>query len=233
MSKLKNLNNIAIIPARAGSAGLKNKNILPVNNKLLIDFSIEAAVNSQLFSRIIVSTNIESLLKRKNNSQIEYHKREESVCTSKSSMLEVINWLIQKEHSLGSSDFFCLLQPTSPLRDHHDIEKSWNILENTKSDGCISVTEAFQHPLKALVLKDEKNHIEPLDAKSFSSNRQNLPQCFYPNGAIYWLKTTAFKEEKSFCPNNSVCYIMDKIKSIDIDSEYDFIKFKKLMEKKI
>ena len=112
---------VAIIPARSGSVGLTNKNILPVSNKLLIDYTIDAALQSGLFDKIIISTNIEKLLDRTSTSLIEYHARDAKLCTSEAGMLDVVNWLIKKNSVFDAAHYFCLLQPTSPLRDAKDI----------------------------------------------------------------------------------------------------------------
>ena len=111
------MNNIAVIPARKGSKGLKNKNLLKIDNKTLIERTIEFAIESKMFSRIILTTDYENI-----NNNIEYRKRPEKLTKENTTMVEVINDVIEN-CNINKEDNIILLQPTSPFRNKKDLKK--------------------------------------------------------------------------------------------------------------
>ena len=112
------MNNIAIIPARKGSQGLKNKNLLKIDNKTLIERTINFAIESKMFSRIILTTDYDNI----NNNNIEFRKRPEKLTKENTTMVEVIKDVIDN-CDINKEDNIILLQPTSPFRNKKDLKK--------------------------------------------------------------------------------------------------------------
>lgn len=112
------MNNIAVIPARKGSQGLKNKNLLKIDNKTLIERTINFAIESKLFSRIILTTDYKNI----NNNKIEYRERPKELSKENTTMVEVIKDVIDN-CNISKEDNIILLQPTSPFRNKKDLKK--------------------------------------------------------------------------------------------------------------
>lgn len=112
------MNNIAVIPARKGSQGLKNKNLLKIDNKTLIERTINFAIESKLFSRIILTTDYKNI----NNNKIEYRERPKELSKENTTMVEAIKDVIDN-CNISKEDNIILLQPTSPFRNKKDLKK--------------------------------------------------------------------------------------------------------------
>ena len=215
---------IALIPARAGSKGVKNKNIKNLLGKPLIYWTIDAAKKSKYIGRTIVSTDSEKIaeIARKFGAEVPFIRPKElSTDTAKSIdvILHAINF-IQKNENLD--DFiFIYLQPTSPLRTSKDIDAALEMFIKEKSLFLVSVCEAEHNPLWSLTVKDKKIDIF-LGEKYLNENRQSLQSFYRLNGAIYIGYSNGIKEKKTFITKDTLVYIMPQERSIDIDTELDF-----------
>lgn len=121
--KLKNI--VAIIPARAGSKGLKNKNIIDLCGKPLMAYSIEAALKAEVFSRVIVSTDSERYAEIAKDYGAEVMMRDEELASDTATTYMVV----ENFEKNGDIDYFVLLQPTSPLRNEEHIREACNYLK--------------------------------------------------------------------------------------------------------
>ena len=135
------MKNIAIIPARAGSKGLINKNIRLLGSKPLIDYSIEFALNSYLITDVIVSTDIKSVYDRyKDNNRIIMHGlRPEILSNDTASTSDVIRYELDLYNNLRDNDLCVLLQPTCPLRTSKNIDEATKIIVSKNYDSLLSV----------------------------------------------------------------------------------------------
>lgn len=217
------MKNLAIIPARSGSKGLKNKNVKLLNGIPLMAYSIKAAQESGMFDEIMVST--DSLeyadIAKKYGAKMPFF-REKHLSGDLVSMwdvaLDVLNkYRREKKHF----DTVCILQPTSPLRCVDDIVNGYNLLQSKHADAVTSVCEVEHSPLWCMTLdsdcslSDFRNGLQELP-------RQQLPQYYRLNGAIYIRKVVYNGEDIKLCYKNEVALIMPQAKSIDIDTEIDF-----------
>ena len=119
-------NIVAIIPARAGSKGLKNKNIIDLCGKPLMAYAIEAALKSEVFSRVIVSTDSERYAEIAKDYGAEVMMRDEELASDTATTYMVVENILKK---LGDMDYFVLLQPTSPLRNEEHIREAVQLFE--------------------------------------------------------------------------------------------------------
>lgn len=224
---------IAIIPARSGSKGLKDKNIKLLNNKPLIAYTIEEAIKSKIFKNVVVTT--DSLkyaeISKSYGAEVPFIRSEELSCDTASS-IDVILDVLDKMEKLGKKyDYFILLQPTSPLRTKEDIVKAYNLLKEKEANAIISVCEAEHSPLIYNTL-DETLCMDVFLEKAKNKRRQDLPTYYRINGAIYIVNVNYFKEYKDFYKMKSYAYIMNKFNSVDIDDEIDFKLAELLLKEK-
>lgn len=226
------MKKIAIITARSGSKGLPNKNVLLVNGKPLIAYTIEAAIDSGVFDKIIVSTDSQEYIDLLSDYPIEFIKRAAHLASDKASSFVVIEDVLQQYHKLGC-DYFMLLQPTSPLRLALHIQEACEKFEKNVEnfDFLVSVSESSKSTsLLKVIDEDESLKNFQLDYSNYA--RQNYYPEYFPNGAIFVAKPNAYLEQKHFFGSKSLAYFMDKSVSIDIDDRQDFEYFYYLMQQK-
>lgn len=225
------MNKIAVIPARSGSKGLKDKNIIDLCGKPMIVYSIEAALKTEMFDRVIVSTDSERYGAISVNAGAEVVYRGNEASNDNASTYLVIDDLFKK---IGSDfDYFVLLQPTSPLRDDKHVKDAIQLFESriNEFDFLVSVKEAEHNGLLVKPIEDD------LSLKYFDTNFANYRRQSYkdysPNGAIFIGKPKEYLKQKHFFGARSIAYKMSAFDSVDVDTELDY-KFATLcMEEKL
>lgn len=224
---------LAIIPARSGSKGLKDKNIKNLNGKPLIAHTIEAANQSGVFNDIVVSTDSEEYanISIDHGATVPFLRPAEMASDSSSSIDTIIYTINQLKKGNISYDYFVLLQPTSPLRDAKDIKNAINLLFERKALSLVSVCKTEHSPLIMNTL-NKSLAMDNFLSNEFNKRRQELPEYYRVNGAIYLSEVKHFLQCKNFYNKGSFAYVMDQKNSIDIDSEIDFELAKILMKYK-
>lgn len=224
------MKKIAIITARSGSKGLPNKNVLLVNGKPLMAYSIEAALESQLFDQVIVSTDSQEYIDLLNHYPIEFIKRAEHLASDTASSFVVLEDVLTR---YSNYDYFVLLQPTSPLRTAQHIQEACSKFEEQSEqfDFLVSVTKSDKSTalIKPIEADGSLKHFQ-LDYSNYA--RQKHLTEYAPNGAIFIAKPAAYLKQKHFFGAKSLAYMMEKSVSIDIDDAQDFEYFYFLMQQK-
>ncbi len=220
---------LAVIPARGGSKGIPKKNIIDLAGKPLLAWTIEASLNSKYITKTVVSSDDDEILNNAQKYNASIIKRPKYLALDKSASEPV---LIQAIESLEDEvfDYVILLQPTSPLRDSSDIDKAFEILFESEASALISVSNIDNKILKAF--KEGKNNfIKPISNTAYPfMRRQDLPQTFISNGAIYIIETKEFLKKKILYTDKTIAFKMDTIKSIDIDTIEDLHRASKYLQ---
>lgn len=227
------MKNIAIIPARSGSKGLKDKNIKNLLGKPLLAYSIEAAQKSKMFDIIHVSTDSEQYaeIARMYGADVPF-LRDETLATDTISTWEAVKFVLHEYEKKGKVfDTVTVLQPTSPLRTNNDIQRAFEFFEEKQANMVSSVCEMEHSPLWSNTLPEDLSMRDFEDEKIAYLPRQANPVFYRENGAIYILKTDYLKSERCIYQNRCYAFIMDKSHSIDIDEEVDFVIAQALMER--
>ena len=217
------MKNIAIIPARSGSKGLKDKNIKMLEGKPLLWYTIQAAKESGCFDEIMVSTDSEQYadVARKCGASVPFLRsiaRSGDTAGSWDVVKEVLENYLTEGKVFNS---VCLLQPTSPLRKAKDIIGAYDLLAEKNADSVTSVCAMDHSPLWAMVLHDD------LALKEFRNNlksvpRQQLPQYYRLNGAIYIRMIQYHKVGINLLEDKEFAFVMTRECSVDIDDILDF-----------
>jgi CMP-N-acetylneuraminic acid synthetase len=217
---------LAIIPARKGSKRLPGKNLLNISGKPLIAWTIEAARQSGVFDRIMVSTDDNEIARvaEKYGAEVPCLRPPE-LSGDEATTADVIEYCLKKMN-VPDQDYFshlACLQPTSPLRSADDIRLAVEMLEGKNADAVISVCRNEHSPLWSNTLPPDFNMSNFLEKNIQKTPSQKLPDYYRLNGAIYLCDVKRFLEEKSlFLPDNIYAYIMSRKSSIDIDDDIDF-----------
>jgi len=216
---------LAIIPARCGSKGLPGKNLRPLLGKPLIGWSIDAALQSKYITKTIVSSDCNEVLEAAQKLGATAVRRPKELALDSSPSEPLILHAINLFESEGRKfDYIALLQPTSPLRDHMDLDRAIEQLLENDADAIISVYEPAHSPFKAFIQNDDGFLRGIYDDKTPFMRRQDLPRVFLTNGAIYIVKTELFKSTHKLFGERTLPFIMPKERSIDIDDIDDFQK---------
>ena len=210
---------LAFIPARKGSKGLKFKNFKLVKNKPLINYTVEAAVKSKIFSEIVISTDHSNTIKNfKDYKEIHIHNRPRNLSNDKSLVVEALKHFLKNNDK--SFDYIMILQPTSPLRKITDIRKSYFYFIKSNADTLVGVYRVDDHhPSRMYKIKNKL--LKPLDTKNYSKRRQDLSEIYHRNGAIYLFKNSNLKNNTIY-GKKIIPYIMPINRSLNIDNRIDF-----------
>ncbi len=228
------MGNIAVITARSGSKGLKDKNIKMLCGKPLIAYSIEAALKSGCFECVHVSTDSEEYARIAMEYEAEVpFLRSQELSTDTSSTWDVLRNVLKQYRQIGKNfERMMLLQPTSPLRDETDIRQAFSIMEEKQAKSVVAVCEMEHSPLWSNVLPENGN-MNGFMNKSNNVLRQQLPIYYRVNGAVYLVDAEYFMGGGELYGPESYAYIMPKEKSVDIDDNFDFLLVQTYMQKKM
>jgi pseudaminic acid cytidylyltransferase len=215
---------LGVIPARGGSKGVPGKNIRELSGKPLIAYTVEAAIKSNIFEKVIVSTDSKEIaeIAADYGAEIPFLRPAEISGDLTSSDDAIIHALSYYQKQGVNYDEVCKLQPTSPLRNAKHLQEAYQLFHEKKADFLVSVCECEHSPLWAGVIADDLRLDHFISEEAKRACRQDLPIYYRLNGAIYMGKAKPFYDNKSFLGKNSVAYIMSQEDSVDIDSELDF-----------
>lgn len=217
------MRHISIIPARSGSKGIKDKNIKPLLGQPLLQYSVQAALDSEIFDCVHVSTDSEQYadLARKCGAEVPF-LRDKEFSTDSADSWNVVRFVLEQYKNIGQDfDLVTLLQPTSPLRNAEDIRSAYHIFCEKKAESVVSISETAHSPLLTNIVDESLSLNGFINLKEIG-RRQDMPKYYCINGAIYMIKTSLLDRITDLYGENSFGYIMPKTRSIDIDSMLDF-----------
>ena len=226
---------ICIIPARGGSKGIPKKNIIDVMGKPLIAYSIEPAIKAQqlgLIDTVIVSTDSKEIadISLKYGADVPFLRPDE-ISGDKAKSVEFIEHALNFYSAKGIFfDAVLLLQPTSPLRTLNDLKQALNLFSESKNDSLISVYE--EEYINDLVIykmgEDGKTSIPVNALHNKGVRRQEHGSLYVRNGCIY-ICTIDLINKGFVIGETPLMYIMDKNKSVNVDTLEDLELLRKLL----
>ena len=218
------MNILALIPARGGSKGIPHKNIQPLAGRPLIAWSIEAALEAQSVSRVIVSTDDEKIAQTACHygGEVPFLRPAElagDAILTIDVVLHTLGWLVENRQTIP--DYMLVLQPTSPLRTSEDIEAAIRLGLSKNAAAVVSVCEANPHPYLCKRILEDGTLQDFVSAERQYLRRQDMPDAYALNGAIYLNRTENLLAEKTLHPRHALAYVMPVERSLDIDTGWD------------
>ncbi len=214
---------IAIIPARSGSKGLKDKNIRPLAGTPLLAYTVRAAQDSGLFDCIHVSTDSEqyACIAREYGADVPF-LRDETLAGDLAGSWDVVRWVLSGYAAQGQQfDMVTLLQPTSPLRTADDIRDAYRLMQERQAKAIVSVCEMDHSPLWSNTLPPDGS-MDGFLAQTANIGRQSLPTYYRINGAVYMRQCPCVMQgEQELYHAGTYAYVMPKERSVDIDDAMD------------
>ena len=212
---------ICIIPARGGSKRLPRKNVIDFLGKPIIAYTIEAALQTSIFERIVVSTEDVEIAEVALRFGAQVSKRPVSLATDASTVVEVCSDLLEREKMEGRIyDVLCCLYATAPLRNAEDIVATLKLIEPGLCNFAMAVTKYVHYAHQALRLT-EAGFLEAMWPEYIKTRSEKIGQLLVGNGSTYAVTIEAFKSCKSFYGSGLRGHIMPRSRSVDIDDQED------------
>lgn len=212
---------LALIPARGGSKGIKEKNIFNLNGKPLIAYSITASLASKYIDATVVSTDSLKIADvAKAYGAFVPFMRPAELASDRAKTIDVVLHAV-KTLAVGweKFDVLVLLQPTQPLRTADDIDSAIELFYQKGKRGLASISLVEDHPL--LIRKiDADGRMQPLLNESSTCRRQDMERYYKINGCIYINSVSELSADTSF-NDNQVPFVMEREHSVDIDEMKD------------
>lgn len=226
------MNNICIIPARGGSKRIPKKNIKPFLGKPIISYSIEAAIKSNLFSEVMVSTDDEEIaeIAKKYGAKIPFIRSEKN-SNDFATTYDVIKEVLKEyEKNKYKFDNICCIYACAPLVDSDKLKQAYQKLNNKKFDSIFPVIK-YSFPIQR-ALKIHNDKIELFNSNHLNTRSQDLEDSFHDAGQFYWMKTEKILKKENIITDNCGGIIISELEGQDIDNEIDWkiaeLKFKML-----
>ncbi len=223
---------LIIIPARGGSKGLENKNIKPLAGKPLVCYSVDLAREIADEKDICISTDSDEIINIITDYGLEPpFKRPASLATDTAGTYDVLLHAVSHYSNMGIEyDALILLQPTSPFRTKSDLKNAMELYEKGL-DMVVGVKKTKSNPYFSLFEENKDGFLE-ISKRRYFRRRQDCPEVFEFNGAVYIINIKSLRQHTSFNDFAKIKkYVMNNINSVDIDNETDWLFCEFLIEK--
>lgn len=224
---------VAIITARGGSKRIPRKNIKSFWGKPMISYSIDAALKSNIFDEVMVSTEDEEIAKisKKFGAAIPFMRSKKNAGDHVGSAA-VVEEVIQSYKKIGVDiDKFCVIYPTAPFLTPQKLRKTYSKFHKSKADALVPVVR-FSYPIQRAV-KIVRGKIMMIWPQNYHKHSQDLMPAYHDCGQFYWFKTKPFLKEKKLFLKNTIAHEIPESEVQDIDNFEDWkiaeMKYKLLM----
>ncbi len=233
---MKLIKNIAIIPARGGSKRIPRKNIKNFVGKPILAYSIEAAINSEIFDEIMVSTDDGGIAKvATTHGATAPFIRSETNADDFATLSDVLIEVVENYAKTGVEiENICCILPTAPFLTAKTIKKSYTQFIENNYDSLYPVVE-FSYPIQRSLVRNEEGIIKMAQSKYLRTRSQDLEKHYHDCGQFYWIKKECLVELKSLMTTNTGMIELTQLEVQDIDTPADWknaeLKYRILNEK--
>ena len=217
---------LAVVPARGGSKGIPGKNLRVVAGRSLLHRTIDQALASTTIDDVVVTSDDPEILRHASEiTGVRTIERPDELAADDTAMWPVVMHAL--DHSTAC-DVVVLLQPTSPLRLTSDIDGAVAMLAERKANSVMSVCEVATSPYWMFTI-DNGGKLQRVLPKQSVATRQELPQCFEINGALYVVDSAWFRSSQLFVDDDTLAYVMPRERSVDVDTPEDLATAERLL----
>lgn len=213
---------LALIPAKGGSTRLKRKNVAPLGGRPLIAWSIDAAIASGAFDRIVVSTEDKEIaaVARASGADVPFERPQELAVDPAGVVQVALHALNELEKAGESYHEICIMLPTCPFRTADDIGQALALFRSRPEPNLMSIGPFEHTPFNAVGI-GEDGLVFPHFPEKYGRKSQEMPEAYRPNGAIHILDVPWFRKNRSYIAPPVIAYPMARERSLDIDCEAD------------
>jgi N-acylneuraminate cytidylyltransferase len=220
---------VAFIPARAGSKRVPDKNIRLLAGHPVMAYTIAAALESEVFSDVIVSTDSEKYaeIARYYGAEVPFLRPSE-LAGDVSPDIEWLQYTLKRLQKIGREyDCFSILRPTSPFRQPDTIQRAWQaFLAEDGVDSLRAVEKCQQHPGKMWVIRGKRMTpllpLSPPEQPWHSSQYQSLPEVYVQNASLEFAWTRVVTEQRTIAGTVLMPFITKDYEGFDVNSPYDW-----------
>lgn len=215
---------LALIPARGGSKGIPRKNLAPLGGRPLVAWSIDCALRARGVERVLVSTDCPEIaeIARAAGAEVPFLRPAELAgdrVPGMDPLLHALEWCAARE--AYRPEWLVYLQPTSPLRAPEDIEAAFELAQKPGVEAVVSVAPAPSHPFWAKRIDADGRLQDFLADAPEVSRRQELPEAYALNGALYLARCETLRAARSFYGDRTYALVMPRERSVDVDTPFD------------
>lgn len=214
---------IAMIPARAGSKGIKDKNIRDLCGKPLIAYSIEVARQCDYIDEVFVSTDSPRIkeIAEKYGASVPFFRSEE-LASDEAKIIDAMLFSLEKLKARNCTyDYVMLLQPTQPIRSVKLLKSIVEKMIDEDLESLVTICPVEECPILMRTM-DAEGKLSSVLSMSSTVRRQDFPEFYKVNGSVYMNKINASFNEETSLNDNQYGYVMSRRESIDIDTLEDF-----------
>ncbi len=217
------MSNLCIIPARGGSKRIPRKNIKDFLGKPIIAYSIETALQSDLFDEVMVSTDDEEIAKvaKEYGADVPFIRSKENAddfATTTEVLLEVI---AQYENRGKIFEYACCIYPTAPLIKVENLKMGYAKLNNEQF-STVFPSVAFSYPIWRGLKKTLNDGFEMVWPENLNQRSQDLEEIYHDAGQWYWFSIEAFKNDQKLFGDRTSCIVLEETEVQDIDTLIDW-----------
>lgn len=217
------MSNIAIIPARGGSKRIPRKNIKDFLGKPIIAYSIQAAIDSQLFDEVMVSTDDKEIAEvaLKYGAKVPF-MRSADTANDYATIADVINEVMieYKKYDRFFKNICCIL-PTAPLILSEDIIYAYKKIKESDYTSAYPIVQ-YSYPIMRSLSMDDNNNLKMIWPDFLNVRSQDIPAAYHDSGTFYWVERLSFEKYKTFLTPKSAGIIINEMNAQDIDTESDW-----------
>ena len=223
---------LGLIPARAGSKGIKNKNIIDLDGIPLVEHTFKFVSRLEAIHKLALSTDSKKIIEicsKYKKIEVPFVRPEE--LSTDSANISDVSLHILEHYKKEKFTHLALFQPTTPFRNINEISNAIDVFKNRNTESIFSVNEITYHPSRCITIK-ENSFEYVLKPSTKMEGRQFLQKVYSINGSFYMCSIDFLKSNKSFMSPNSVPVVFSKKSSFDIDDLYDLEQARKFYDLK-
>lgn len=224
------MKTLCIIPMRSGSKGIPNKNMIPFKGQALCRWTIDQAIRSERFDKIIVSTDSAEYREKLDlwykDMNLVPSLRPAKLARDNTQSKDVILHVLDKEQEF---DTFVLLEPTSPIRCNGDIGAALDLFEERNAQALISVS--YDHRMHPAIMFELSKDGRCLLPDTPHLRRQELRPVYHPTGTLYIANVDWYRQHETFLTSDTIGYQVQPWQDFELDSEWDIDIISALMDR--
>ena len=222
---------LAVIPARGGSKRIPRKNIKMFGGKPMIAWSIEAAIQSECFDRIIVSTDDAEIAEvaRAHGAEVPFMRPPELSDDYTGTIPVIAHAVKWMSDAFDPVEFACCLYATAPFVQSQELRQGFRALQQSDAYYVFTVTN-FPAPIQRSFRITQQQRIEMFDAAQFNARSQDLEEAYHDAGQFYWGRTDAWLHETPLFSRFSAPILLPRYRVQDIDTLDDWFRAEMMFE---
>lgn len=216
------MTNIAVIPARGGSKRIPRKNIKEFYGKPLIAYSIEAALESGCFDRVIVSTDDEEIAKvaTKYGAEVPFMRSDE-LANDHAGTTPVIQDALKRIDD-DNVQYVCCIYATAPMIKSQYMKQGLELLKDSQDSHYAFSLTSYAFPIQRALILSDSNHVKMIDSTKLNVRSQDLEEAWHDAGQFYWGTKHAWQQELPIFSSNSIGVKIPRHLVQDIDTLEDW-----------